>query len=80
MTGTKIFDLIVRDTGINKEHLRITSGYKEINPNNQTYKFNNEESLLIKLRLLGGSALSEGITKMTDDSTVDNWDLLLQDQ
>ena len=72
MTGTEIFDLIERNTRIDKEHLRITSGYKELKPYNQTYKFNNEESLLIKLRLLGGSALSEGITKTAEDSIVDN--------
>ena len=72
MTGAEIFDLIEGDTGIDKEHLRITSGYKEIKPYGQTYKLNDEELLLIKLRLLGGSASSERNTESTENSTIDN--------
>ena len=72
MTGAKIFDLLIRDTGIDKDHLRITSGYKEIIFCNKTYEFNNEESLLIKLRLLGGSTISERFKQANDDPTVDN--------
>ena len=72
MTGAKIFDLLIRDTGINKEHLRITSGYKEIIFCNKTYEFNNEELLLIKLRLLGGSTLSKRLKQTKDNPAVDN--------
>ena len=72
MTGAKIFDLLIRDTGIDKDHLRITNGYKEIIFCNKTYEFNNEESLLIKLRLLGGSTISERFKQANDDPTVDN--------
>ena len=37
MTGAEIFDLIKGETGIDKEHLRTTSGYKEIKPYDQTF-------------------------------------------
>ena len=77
MTGDEIFDLIKGDTGIDKEHLRITCGYKEIKPYDQTYKLNDEELLLTKLRLLGGSASSERNTELTANSELDNWNLLL---
>ena len=72
MTGAKIFDLLIRDTGIDKDHLRITSGYKEIIFCDKTYEFTNEESLLIKLRLLGGSTIAERFKQANDDPTVDN--------
>ena len=77
MTGAEIFDLIIGNTGIDKEHLRITCGYKEIIPNDQTYKLKDEELLLTKLRLLGGSATSERNTEPNANSELDNWDLLL---
>ena len=72
MTGARIFDLLSRDTGIDKEHLRITSGYKEIIYCNKTYEFNNEETLMIKLRLLGGSTRSNGLRQTADDPNIDN--------
>ena len=72
MTGARIFDLLSRGTGIDKEHLRITSGYKEIIFCNKTYEFNNEETLMIKLRLLGGSTRSEGLKQTADDPNIDN--------
>ena len=72
MTGAEIFELLSRETGIEKEHLRITSGCKEITFRNKTYEFNSEETLLIKLRLLGGSTLSDGLMQTTDDPNVDN--------
>ena len=72
MTGAKIFELLIRDTGIDKGHLRITSGYKEIIFCNKTYEFNKEETLLIKLRLLGGSSISKRFKQANDDPNVDN--------
>ena len=44
---------------------------------NKTYKFNNEETLMIKLRLLGGSTRSDGLRQTADDPNIDNWDLVV---
>ena len=57
--------------------LRLTCGSKEIHPCNELWQWKGEETILIKMRLLGGSAHQKEL-EMNPESDKDNWDILLE--
>ena len=54
MNEEALYKLIYQWMGIDRKHLRIMSGYKEIYPTDQAYYWKQEELIITKLRILGG--------------------------
>ena len=54
-------------TGIDRKHLRITSGYKEICPTKQTLYWKQGDKLEVKLKLLGGGREVELLNEIQQD-------------
>ena len=53
--GERLHDLIQSHTGIKRNHLRITNGYREIHPTKEIENWKIGEQFTIKLRILGGA-------------------------
>ena len=54
MNGENLYSLIHKLTGIEQKQFRLTHGYREIYPTNQMYYWKQEDTIMIKLRILGG--------------------------
>ena len=54
MKGHTVHEVVHRYTGIERKHLRITKGCKEIYPTNWSTHWQQNDKLEVKLKLMGG--------------------------
>ena len=62
INGHTLHTLIHTQTGIEYKHLRITRGYKEIQPTSDSIGCKQGDKLEVKLRILGGGRNSNDYT------------------